>query len=197
MTTYGATKLNPGNNSSEIQRAWFGSQDPTQCAISGDFVIEFARLRINQINSSLTRQLEQMRQGAKQSTAINEALADLAIYAEGFPNGDDAKYAGVKGAIDKAAKSLPESSPMRAKLESLRDDGNSPLNWGNDNKVSKEEMTKITKELENALKDNDRSMQELQLYVQKDMGLLNEVSQLAAMLLQKMQDCIDGIQKRS
>lgn len=167
-------------------------------AFSTNYVIAFARARTNHINTWLNRQLTSMRSAARDSQALNDALAGLALYSEGFGGKDEDKWDALQGcqdALTKAIKQLPADSPLAAKLTNLRDHG--ALTGGGDAWVSKEQMSGIIKEVENELKAVDRGSQEAQLYINQKMGEKNEILQLAAMLLQQFNETAKAMLQRS
>ena len=174
-------------------------KDDTSTAFSTNYVIAFARARTNHINTWLNRQLDTMRSASRDSQALNDALAGLARYSEGFNS--QVSLDACKAALTDAIEQLPENSPLREKLTTLRDDPTSRLNvcgnGGADAQVTKEEMSSITKDIENDLKAIDRGSQEAQLYINQKMGEKNEILQLAAMMIQQFNETAKAMLQRS
>lgn len=177
------------------------TSESTSVSASGNYVLEFARARSGQINSWLDRQLGAMRASARDTEALNQALATLAQYSDGFEGGDPAKYAKCVAALNDAIAKLPEGSEAREKMIALRDKNDSPLNsngkGGRDDRVSGADMGSVIKEVENVLKAADRSSQEGQLMINQKMGERNEIMQLAAMLIQQFHETSKAVLQRS
>lgn len=176
------------------------SAAPTQADLDHfgvDFVIEFARARSKQVGTFLQSKLDQMNRCGAESAAVNDALTTLAKYSGGFPDGDPAALADIKGALSRSIDSLPPDSQVRKKLVAIRDDPKSALNTdlagGTDNKVSKEEIASIQKDLENSLKETDTQSQEAQLLINNKLSEMGQIYELAAKMVQSMNDTIKGI----
>lgn len=168
---------------------------PNDAVFDPNFVIEFARVRMDQVNGWLNRELNVMRRCGAQTTAVNEALQKVAEYSEGF---DDAtKLANLRKALTDAAATLPDGDPVKEKLNNLASDPNSVINQGGDNNVLKEEMAALQSDLETTLKKVDQTSQENQLEVNQKMGERGEIMQLASMLIQQMNETTKNILGRS
>lgn len=179
--------------------------EDTSTSFSPNFVIAFAQLRTKHINSWLNRQLQTVKDAARDSQALNDVLAVFSQYGEGFGRsadgkehpGDPVAFKKLQDALKNAEDQLPKDSPLRAKLEKLRTDPGSVLNGGGDQVVIKDEMTRMIKTIENDLKAIDRSSQECQLLVSHKMGERSEILQQAASLLQAMHETAKACIQRS
>lgn len=163
----------------------------------GDFntnlVIEFAKVRLHHVNSWLNRQLTNMKNGAADTDALNRVLTALASYPEGVPAD---KWQDIKNALDQAIGSLPPDSATLRKLISLRDDPGSAINFGGKD-ILKPEIEALTRDLQSTLKSVDQRSQEDQLYINQKMGEMGEILQLAASLIQNMNETVKAILGRS
>jgi hypothetical protein len=164
-----------------------------------NFVIEFARARSKQVKSYLDNQLTTMKRNGAEASAINDSLATLAKYSAGFPDGNEVAWKDIKNSLQRAIDSLPPGSQTKALLQHVKDDPMRALNadghgaGGSDAKTSKEDMASVQKELENALKDLDTQSQEAQLMINNKMSEFGQIFELAAKLLQAMNDSTKSI----
>lgn len=167
--------------------------------VSADFMIEFARIRLKQVDGTLTRLLEKMKAAQAETSALNDAISFLTSRANGW--NDHEAQALAEKTILAAAEKLPAGSATRATLTGLATDSNSKLKTngagGADTSVMAKEIEAIITDLQNLMKTVDRNTSEDQLMVNKEMGARNEVLQLAAQLIQSLNDTIKAIQQRS
>ncbi len=190
MTTIDIKSLTPPGSAQRYDIA-----PPTGSTFSTSYVIEFARLRLDQVDGYLGWQLDVMKGAARAEDAIGGVLEKLANYTEDFDSAE--KLADIKGALTEAASKLPEGSELQTKLLAMRDHPNALLNIDGDTTVIASEVASLQKELEGLQKTVGRSTQEGQLMVNQKMGERNEILQLCASLLQSMNETAKGILGRS
>lgn len=164
-------------------------------AFTANFVIEFARVRMAQIDSSLTRQLGSMKAAQTQLAALNEILPVIAEYAGGID--DAAKKERLKGAFITAASKLPEGSALRDQLMAMGNSAGSIIEVGGDNSVSDIEMNALKGKVDAFVKKIDAGQQEDQLTINMKMNARNEILQLAASLIQSMNETVKAVIGRS
>lgn len=150
---------------------------------------------MSQIDSSLTRQLQRLKDCQRDTGALNDVLTLVSQYSTGFDDAD--KKAELKKAFVDAANKLPENSPLREQLLEMGEGAGSLVDLGHDNLVSESEMSSLKTKLDTALKKVDAASQEEQLTINLRLGQRNEVMQLAATLIQSMNETVKGIIGRS
>lgn len=167
-----------------------------------NFVIAFARLRLAELDSWLSHTQNVMTRASAQTTALNEANEALAEFSQGFTrsaNGD-ADRAKIRDALHAAAGKLPDGDPVKAKLMWIADDNNSLLNAnaatnpaGQDSEVSQQDMAQVIQQVQNAGKAIDTQSQTQSLQVNQKLSERSEVLQLAASMIQQMDESAKNI----
>lgn len=170
-------------------RAW-GENGP-DTNLSSNLAIEFARARLKHVDSFLNRQLETIRDGARDSDAINKILTACAQYADGSMNNGNGKKA-IEDACRAAAAALPDG-PLKDKINAYVDDAGSILKAGNDVTLNAGEVGSIKTDFEGTLKSIDKRSQEDQLVMNAKMGERNEILQMAASLVQQLNEITKSI----
>jgi|GEM_PF-4242600 len=169
--------------------------------ISGDYVLDFARVRVKQTEANLSRLLGNMKTTSRETECLNEVLKWCAAHAEGWGNpspdeGEAKKFEDMQKAavaeFKRMAEMAPPGSALKERLLYMADNPNSQLNTnaagGSDNYTPKTDIDAIAKEFEGYMKAADRRTSEDQLYINKYMGDRNEVMQLASMLIQSFHE---------
>lgn len=163
-----------------------------------NFVLEFARARIKQIDASLKRQLDVIKASGLLTGALNDVLVKVSQFSGGI--GNAAGKAALTEAITQAIadlEHLPEGAQLQAKLREMRDSPSGIINVGGDDIISEAEMSGLKTQLEGELKKVDSAQQEEQLTINMRMGQRNEILQLAASLIQALNETVKGILGRS
>ncbi len=170
-------------------RAW--GEDGPATSLSSNLAIEFARARLKHVDSFLNRQLQTIRDCARDSDAINKILTACAQYASGSMDNGNGKKA-IEAACRSAAADLPDG-PLKDKINSYLSDAGSVLKLGGDELLSAEEVGSIKTDFEGTLKSVDRRSQEDQLVMNAKMGERNEILQMAASLVQQLNETTKSI----
>lgn len=174
--------------------------------VSPNFVLEFARVRIQQCESTLSRLLGNMKAAEAETKAINEVLQWCTLHAEGWGTaekggGNVNAQIDAKAAFKRFSEMAPPGSPLQQRLLYLSENEDSQLNTdakgGADSFVPKSDIDAICKEFEGMLKAVDRRTSEDQLIVNKEMGARAEVLQLAAMLIQSFNETVKAVLGRA
>lgn len=173
-------------------------------ALTGDFVLAFARARLNQIEGGLTRLLNRMKLAEAEADAIGQAIAFFSSRSQGWDGtgkATDQIHRDAENFIYDLAQKLPEGSRVRKELMFLATDDKSPMRTngagGADTIVTPDEVSGILQNLQTLQKSIDRSSSEDQLLVNKGMGDHNTVLQLAASMIQGFNETAKAILGRS
>jgi hypothetical protein len=169
-------------------QAW-GENGP-DTNLSSNLAIEFARARLKHVDSFLNRQLQTIRDCARDSDAINKILTACAQYASGSMDNNNGKKA-IEAACKSAVADLPDG-PLKDKINSYLSDPNSTLNVG-DECMTADEIGSIKTDFEGTLKSVDKRSQEDQLVMNAKMGERNEILQMAASLVQQLNEITKAI----
>jgi hypothetical protein len=192
--------VDAANNTQGANYVGAAELPPNTGALTMNFVLEFARARKDQVDGWLNKQLGSMKQAGASIAALNELIATLGKYSQGFDHKDYMDQ--VKAAFEVCINKLP-FGPLRDKLIRIKDWNDSALNKSGDPNVPRDdkvlplEMQSIIDGLKGDLNTIDHEQQEIQLMVNQKMGEKSEILQLAAMLIQQTHETTKAILQRS
>ncbi|MBS2019152.1 MAG: hypothetical protein JST00_40165 [Deltaproteobacteria bacterium] len=192
------TVVGSGGTAVKVSRTQEPDLNPSG-GISADYVIAFARLRLNTVEKNLQRLLGNMKSTNNDLTAINEITRRFnQLPKDGINGNADNRHTKLTEQIRSEMAKMDPSTPAYQYLKKLVDTPDSILNQGMDGKgsdqtVTPDEIQQIIRDLELHSKDIERSNSEGQLYVNKYIGEQSQVLQLAAQIISSINETAKAI----